>query len=74
MDLCIPKVKLRVCQFPLWFMPQLRHLIKCLRTLQCKYTKHSTLNNFQKLVKTHAIQSIFFSAFTGSNSQEPNPL
>ena len=30
----IPKVKSRVRQFPVWFTPHLRHLIKCLRTLQ----------------------------------------
>ena len=33
MNLFIPKVKLRSHQFPVWFTPDLRHLIKCLRTL-----------------------------------------
>jgi len=51
MDLCIPKVKLRVCQFPVWLTPQLQHLIKFLQTLQHKYTKQPTSKNFQKLVK-----------------------
>ena len=41
---------IRSHQFPVWFTPHLRHLIKCLRTLQRKYTKHPTTNNFQRLV------------------------
>ena len=52
MNLFIPKVKLRSRQFPVWFTPDLRHLIKCLRTLQRKYIKHPTSNNFQKLADT----------------------
>ena len=50
MNRFIPKVKLRSRQFPVWFTPHLRHLIKCLRTLQRKYTKNPTTNNFQRLV------------------------
>ena len=38
----IPKVKLRSRQFLVWFTPYLWHLIKCLHTLPCKYTKHLT--------------------------------
>jgi len=38
----------------MWFTPQLRHLIKCLRTLQRKYTKQPTTINFQKLVKAQS--------------------
>ena len=57
MNLFIPKVKLRCRQFPVWFTPHLRHLIKCLRTLQRKYIKHPTSNNFQKLVNAqHSFQ------------------
>jgi len=51
MNLFIPKVKQRTRQFPVWFTSHLRHLIKCLRTLQRKYSKYPTPNNFQKLVK-----------------------
>ena len=51
MTLFIPKVKIRVRQFPVWFTPHLRHLIKCLWTLQRKYSKQPTTNNFQKLVR-----------------------
>ena len=65
MNLSIPKVKLRVCKFPAWFTPQLRHLIKCLRTLQCKYTKQPTTINFQKLVR---IQSSFLDASKAAKS------
>ena len=39
-----------VRQFPVWFTSHLRHLTKCLRTLQRKYSKHPTPNNFQKLI------------------------
>jgi len=51
MNLSIPKVKRNVCQFPVWFTSHLRHLIKCLRTLQHKYSKHPIPNNFQKLLR-----------------------
>jgi len=51
MNFFIPKVKQIVCQFPMWFTSHLRHLIKCLQTLQRKYAKHPTPNNFQKLIK-----------------------
>ena len=57
MNLFIPKVKLRCRQFPVWFTPHLRHLIKFLRTLQHKYIKHPTSNKFQKLVNAqHSFQ------------------
>ena len=51
MNLFIPKVKIRTRQFPVWFTSHLRHLTKCLRTLQRKFTKQPSSNNFQKLVK-----------------------
>ena len=50
-DLFIPKTRIRTCQFPSWFTPQLRHSLKCLRTIQRKYTKNPTANNFQQLSK-----------------------
>ena len=50
----IPKVKSRVRQFPVWFTPHLRHLVKCLRTLQRKYGKQPTTINFQKIVKAQS--------------------
>jgi len=47
----ILKVKLHTRQFPNWFTPQLRHSHKCLRTLQRKFNKYPTSNNFHKLTK-----------------------
>ena len=55
MDLYIPKIRLRVRQFPTWFTPQLRHSLKCLRTLQRKFNKNPSPNNHQRL--TNAQQS-----------------
>jgi len=46
-----PKVKLRTRQFPNWFTPQLRHLHKCLHTLQRKSNKHPTSTNLLCLSK-----------------------
>ena len=71
MNLFIPKVKLRCCQFPVWFTPHLWHLIKCLRTLQCKYTKHPTSNNFQRLVNA---QNSFQDASKGAKSNYEQSL
>jgi len=51
MNLFTPKVRQRVRLFPVWFTSHLRHLIKCLRTLQCKYSKHPIPNNFKKFVR-----------------------
>ena len=53
MNLFIPTVRLRARQFPAWFTPQLRHLLKCYRTRQRKYNKHPTPNNLQQLVRAH---------------------
>ena len=50
-ELFIPKVKLHCRQFPNWFTPQLRHSHKCLHTLQRKYNRNPTPNNFQRLTK-----------------------
>ena len=49
MNLFIPTVRLWARQFPAWFTPQLRHLLKCYHTRQRKYNKHPTLNNLQRL-------------------------
>ena len=49
MNLFIPTVRLWARQFPAWFTPQLRHLLKCYRTRQHKYNKHPTPNNLQQL-------------------------
>ena len=59
MDLFIPKTRIRTRQFPSWFTPQLRHSLKCLRTIQRKYTKNPTANNFQRYIKSSTILPIF---------------
>jgi len=51
MDLFIPKTRIRTHQFPSWFTPQLHHSLKCLCTIQRKYTRNPTANNFQCLSK-----------------------
>ena len=71
MNFFIPKVKLRSRQFPVWFTPDLRHLIKCLHTLQRKYTNHPTSNNFQKLVKA---QNFFQDASKAAKSDYEQSL
>jgi len=50
-DLFIPKTRIHSCQFPNWFNSQLRHSHKCLHTLQRKYKRHPTSNNFDRLTK-----------------------
>ena len=52
MDLFIPKVRIRSYQYPVWFTPELRHLSKCIRTLNKRCTTNSTphvLNKLQRL-------------------------
>ena len=65
MDSFIPKVRLRVQQFPVWFSPQLRHSLKYLRTLQCKYNKHPSPDNLNCLTKA---QQSFHIANTSAKS------
>ena len=49
MDLCIPKVRLRSYQFPKWFTPEIRHLVKCIPTLRRKCKLRPTAHNLNKL-------------------------
>ena len=42
MKLFIPLTKIHSHQHPLWFTPEIRHQLKCLRTLHCKYKCHPT--------------------------------
>ena len=49
-DTFVPKVKLHSTQHPKWFNPQIRHHIKCLRTLRRKTKKHFTESNLQRLI------------------------
>jgi len=71
MDLFIPKVTLRVRQFPIWFTPQLRHSRKCLCTLQRKFNKNPSSNNLQRL--SDALQS-FHAASTAAKSMYEQSL
>lgn len=41
----IPTIKLRAKQHPKWFTPNLRHQIKCIRTLKRKYAKSPSEQN-----------------------------
>ena len=50
-DAFIPKVKLHTSQHPKWFNSQIRHHIKCLRTLRRKTKKHFTEANLQRLIQ-----------------------
>ena len=48
MDQFIPKVRLKFNQYPKWFSPQMRHQVKCMRTLRKKLRKHFTLSSLQR--------------------------
>ena len=50
-DLFISKIRIHTCKFPNLFDSQLRHSLKCLRTLQRKYNKFPTPSNFDRLTK-----------------------
>ena len=50
MDLFIPKIILRVRQFPIWLTPQLCHSRKCLCILQHKFNKNPSPNNINSCV------------------------
>ena len=45
MDLFIPKIRTSSSQFPKWYTSNIRHQIKCLRTLRKKYKSHPTDHN-----------------------------
>ena len=68
MDLFIPKIRLHARQFPFWFTPQLRHSIKCLRTLQHKFNKNPSPNNHLQL--TSAQQSFHAANIAAKSSYE----
>ena len=68
MNLFIPKTRLCARQFPFWFIPQLRHTIKCLRTLQRKFNKNLSPNNHQRL--TSAQQSFHAANIAAKSSYE----
>ena len=68
MDLFIPKITLRVRQFPIWFTPQLHHSRKCLCTLQHKFNKNSSPNNLQWL--SDALQSFHAASTTAKSMYE----
>ena len=71
MNLFIPTVRLRARQFPAWFTPQLRHLLKCYRTRQRKYNQHPTPNNLQRLGRA---QCSFHDANVASKTVFENDL
>ena len=49
MHLFIPKVRIRRRQFPVWTTPNLRHLLKCLKSLRRKCSRSPTPGNLTKL-------------------------
>ena len=49
MHLHIPKVKIKSFNHPKWYNSEIRHLIKCIRTLRRKCKSHSTSHNISKL-------------------------
>ena len=49
MNIYIPKFRLHSHQFPKWFSPELRHRLKCLRTLRRKYKRSPSNHNFECL-------------------------
>ena len=67
----IPKITLRVRQFPIWFTPQLRHSRECLCTLQRKFNKNPSPNNLQRL--SDALLS-FLAASTAAKSMYEQSL
>ena len=42
MKLFVPLTKIHSYQHPPWFIPEIRHQLKCLRTLRRKYKCHPT--------------------------------
>ena len=49
MQLFIPIIKVHSCQHPKWFNPEIRHSIKCLRSLRCRYERHPTQHIFNTI-------------------------
>ncbi|XP_065895940.1 uncharacterized protein [Dysidea avara] len=49
MDLFIPKIRTSSSQFPKWYTSNIRHQIKCLRTLRMKYKSHPTDHNLNRI-------------------------
>ena len=67
MQLFIHIVKIHLHQHPIWFNSEIRHSIKCLRTLRCCYKCHptqhtsNTIDSFEKVLqdKIAAAKQIF---------------
>ena len=55
MDIYIPKFRLHSHQFPKWFSAELRHRLKCLRTLRRKYKRSLSNHNFECLCMAEEI-------------------
>ena len=49
MQLFIPIIKVHSCQHPKWFNPEIRHSIKCLRSLRRRYERHPTQHIFNTI-------------------------
>ena len=49
MDLFIPQIRTSFSQFPKWYTSNIRHQIKCLRTLRKKYKSHPTDHNLNHI-------------------------
>ena len=49
----IPKVRIKPNSSPKWFTSNIRHQIKCLRTLRRKHKHHPTDHTFNQIIETH---------------------
>ena len=49
MHIFVPKFKLKSSQSPKWFTSNIRHQIKCLRTLRKKYKSRPTEHNLLRI-------------------------
>lgn len=53
----IPKVRIRRPQFPCWYTPELRHLLKCLNTYKKSLSRHPT-SHLTRILQTHHIVGV----------------
>ena len=51
----IPRIKIHSNQQPRWFTPEIRHHLKCLRTLRRKHKRHPTNHHSEAIYHSEAI-------------------
>ena len=54
----IPRIKIHSNQQPRWFTPEIRHHIKCLRTLRRKHKRHPTNHHSEAIYHSETILQV----------------